>query len=198
MENAELQKKARKLQVLTIVWMTVEAAVSLLVAAKARSVALVGFGGDSAIELISAVLVYWRFRHRPGISERTAAKLAAGLLFGLAAFILCASVLVLVRPKLSSESSLIGIAVLMVAAIGMPLLAQRKRALAKVLESDALKADATQSSVCGYLAWIALAGLVLNAAFHLSWADPLAALLLLPIVLKEANEARQGTTCQRE
>lgn len=77
----------------------------------------------------------------------------------------------------------------------MPRLASRKRRLAAKTHSDSLKADAAQSSLCGYLAWIALAGLVLNAFFRIHWADAVAALLLLPIVWKEAREAWEGKSC---
>lgn len=194
-ESAQAQHKVRTLQLVTIIWMTIETGVSIFAAAKARSVALGAFGGDSAIELASAAIVYLRFRNGFGISERTAAKLAAIFLFGLAAFIVGASALALLSPHLRPEPSLVGIVLLIAAAVGMPFLAARKRRLATILTSDALKADAVQSTMCAYLAWIALGGLVLNATFHLWWADPAAALLLLPIILKEANEARRGQIC---
>ncbi len=180
------------LQVITILWMCVEAAVSVLAAIHAHSVALLGFGADSGIELASAFVVFLRFRKVSRLSEMKAARIAGLLLFALAAFILVGSVLAFTNPRFRPEPSYLGIVLLIAAAIVMPWLSNHKRALATKTNSGALKADAVQSSMCAYLAWIALAGLLLNAVFRMSWADPSAALLLLPIILREGWEAMQG------
>ena len=185
-------------QRITIAWMSVEVCISLFAGIHARSIALLGFGGDSAIELASALVVYFRFQENSRIDEKTAARATGWVLFALAAFIAAGSVITLVKPKLRPEASYAGIVLLFAAAVVMPLLARRKRMLARETGSGSLNADAVQSSMCAYLAWIALTGLVLNAVFHISWADPAAALLLLPIVIKEANEARQGKSCDCE
>ncbi len=129
------------------------------------------------------------------MDEKTAARVMGWLLFALAVFIAAASIVTLVKPELRPQASFPGIVLLIAAAIVMPLLARRKRMLARETGSGALNADAVQSSMCAYLAWIALTGLLLNAVFHIAWADPAAALLLLPIVIKEANEARRGKSC---
>jgi divalent metal cation (Fe/Co/Zn/Cd) transporter len=185
-----------RIQVLTLVWMSVEAVVSLGAAWAARSTALLGFGGDSAVELLSAAVVLWRFyspsRGEP--SEKLAARIAGGLLFVLAAFVALASVLTLLG-HVEARPSRIGIVVLILAAVVMPWLAKQKRRLSAATASAALRADAAESAVCGYLALIALAGLVVNAIWRVSWADPVAALALLPLVVWEGWEAMKGKPC---
>lgn len=172
--------------------------VALAAAWRARSPALLGFGGDSAIELLSAIVVLWRFWARSSRAEKMAAKTAGVLLFVVAALVVVSSVLSFAGYA-EPRSSYIGMVLLLVAAMGMPWLASKKRQLAIQLASAALKADAAESSLCGYLSWIALAGLLANAFFGKSWADPVAALLLVPFVLKEGWEAvrssRPGCHC---
>jgi divalent metal cation (Fe/Co/Zn/Cd) transporter len=99
------------------------------------------------------------------------------------------------NPDFRPQPSYLGIVLLIAAAIFMPWLSSQKRKLAAKIRSGALKADAAQSSMCAYLAWIALGGLVVNAIFKIAWADPSAALLLLPIILREGWEAMQGKSC---
>ena len=183
------------LQLITIVWMCAEAAVAIYAAVRSQSVALLGFGADSAIELMSAFVVLLRFKGVARVNEKVAARITGLLLFSLAAFIVVGSILALTNPRFRPEPSYLGIALLIAAALAMPWLSGQKRALAAKTNSSSLRADAVQSSMCGYLAWIALAGLVLNAMFKISWADPAAALLLLPIVLREGWEASQGRAC---
>ena len=183
------------LQLVTVSWMCVEAAVSVFAAIRAHSVALLGFGADSGIELASAFIVLLRFTKVSLISETKAARITGLLLFALAAFILIGSIMAFTNPRFRSESSYLGIALLIAAAIVMPWLSSEKRALAAKINSSSLKADAIQGSMCAYLAWIALGGLVLNAVFKVSWADPAAALLLLPVILREGAEAMRGKTC---
>ena len=183
------------LQLITIFWMCVEAAISLFAAFRAQSLALLGFGADSAIELASALVVLLRFKRIPSLNENIATRITGVLLFAFAAFILSSSALVFTNPRFRSKPSYLGIAVLIAAAILMPWLASQKRRLAAKTSSSSLKADAIQSSMCAYLALIALGGLALNAFFKLSWADPTAALLLLPIVVREGWEAMKGKTC---
>jgi len=192
----ETTRRIIRIQVLTFLWMTVEAVVSLGAAWTARSPALLAFGGDSAVELLSAAVVLWRFYSpSPGDhAERQAARIAGGLLFVLAAFVASASVLTLLG-HLEARSSPIGIVVLILAAVVMPWLAKQKRELSAATGSAALRADATESAVCGYLALIALAGLVVTAIWGVSWADPVAALALLPLIAREGWEAMKGKSC---
>lgn len=186
----------RRIQIVTILWMSVEVIVSAVVAVRAHSIAVLAFGGDSAIELLSGVTVLVRFAGTR-LTEHRAARLTAILLYCLAAFIVCASTLSLLNLWVPPEPSYLGMGLLLAAAAVMPWLARRKRQLSKETGSSALAADAVQSSVCGWLAWIALAGLALNAVLGISWADPLAALAITPIVLIEAREAwkEQGCRC---
>jgi Co/Zn/Cd efflux system component len=184
------------IQAITICWMTVEAIFALGAAWRAHSPALFAFGGDSAIELLSALVVYWRFRSKRSDeqTEQLAARIAGGLLFALAACVTLVSVLALLGHR-EVRPSLLGIGVLSVAAVVMPLLARQKRRLSSATASAALRADAAESALCGYLSIIALAGLVANAAWGITWADPLAALGLLPLIMKEGWQALKGRPC---
>ena len=192
----EIARRVVRIQVLTLVWMTVEAVVSLGAAWFARSPALLGFGGDSAVELLSAAVVLWRFYSPPrgDHAERQAARIAGGLLFVLAAFVALASVLTLLG-HIEARSSPAGIVVLILAAAVMPWLAKQKRRLSAATGSAALRADAVESAVCGYLALIALSGLTINAIWRVSWADSVAALALLPLIVREGLEAMKGKPC---
>ena len=194
---SEISRRVLQLQVVTIIWMSAEAAVSLGAAAKSHSPALLAFGGDSLIELLSAAVVFLRFRANTTLSltEARAARIAGGLLFGLAAFIVLASILNFLGYR-EAEPSLIGIALLVAAAFMMPWLANRKRHLSIVTSSAALKADSSQSALCGYMAWIALGGLGVNAIWGKSWADPVAALILTPLIVREGWEALKSAKLQ--
>src|ERR1700687_743647 len=186
----DLLRRVVRLQVLTIAWMTVEAVVALGAAWTARSPALLGFGGDSAIELFSAIIVLWGFRSKSDSAdaEQLAASVAGGLLFTVAAFVTVSSGLSLLGYR-EPQPSLPGIILLIVAAIGMPWLASQKRKLATQIASASLRADATESALCGYLSLIALAGLLANLIFHAPWADPIAALALVPLIAREEWKA---------
>jgi divalent metal cation (Fe/Co/Zn/Cd) transporter len=185
----------RRVQWFTIVWMAIEVAVAFVAAIRAHSVALAAFGGDSAIELLSAAVVLARFHSARRITEKLASKFTGWLLVSLAIYIAAGSLYTLIASESKPKPSYLGIGLLFAAAVVMPWLARRKRVLAVATNSSALRADAAQSSICSYLSWIALAGLILNAVLHASWADPVAALGLLPIVIKEANESFHGRSC---
>jgi divalent metal cation (Fe/Co/Zn/Cd) transporter len=189
-------RRIQRVQAITIVWMSVEAAVSLFAAWQARSPALLAFGGDSAIELFSAVVVLWRFRATAahGDAERQAARVAGALLFALAAFVAVTSVTSLLGYS-DPTPTVPGTAILVAAVVVMPWLARKKRRLSGATGSAALRADAAQSALCAYLSLIALTGLVINAIWHIKWADPIAALAVLPLILREGWEALRGKTC---
>lgn len=182
----DTSRRVVRLQIITLVWMAAEAAVSIGAAWHARSPALLAFGGDSLIELFSACVVLWRFRFH--FDEGRAASIAGVLLLVLAPFVGLASALTFIGYA-HAEPSIIGLAVLLSSAVGMPLLARAKRKLAVVVSSASLKADSAESALCGYMAWIALAGLAVNAIWGLRWADPLAALALIPLILREGWQA---------
>lgn len=185
----------RRLQIVTISWMCVELLVALVSGIRAHSVALTAFAGDSGVELLSAIVVLVRLRLGPG-AEAKAARINAVLLYVLAGYVVITSVLSLTSERLKPQPSLVGIGLLVAAATIMPILGAAKKRLAKSTGSGALRADAAQTNICAYMSWIALAGLILNATLHLSWADSAAAFLLLPLIVREANEARRGESCE--
>jgi len=189
-------RRIHRIQAITIIWMSVESAVSLWAAWMARSPALLAFGGDSVIELLSAVVVLWRFRAHATQEtvERRAARIAGAFLFALAAYVLVISVMALLGYS-EPKPTYLGIAILVAAAAIMPLLAKEKRKLSADTGSAALRADAAESALCAYLSLIALAGLALNAIWHVAWADPLAALALTPLIVREARGAIRGKAC---
>jgi divalent metal cation (Fe/Co/Zn/Cd) transporter len=187
-------QRIRRIQFFTIVWMLVEVVVSLFSAWRARSHALFAFGGDSVIELASAVTVLWRFR--PGSAcetkEDRAARIAGALLFVLAACVVVVSAVSLLgygEPK----PSVTGIVILLLAAVVMPILARAKRKLSSVTGSAALRADAAESAVCAYPSVVALLGVGVNTVWHISWADP--ALVIVPFIIWEGREAMRGRAC---
>jgi len=189
-------RRIRRIQAITIVWMSVEAAVSLSAAWIARSPALLAFGGDSTVELLSAGVVLWRFRAQAvqEHAERRAAKIAGALLLVLAIYVIAASVSTLLghsKPK----PTYLGIAILTAAAAVMPWLAKEKRRLSSASGSAALRADSAQSALCAYLSLIALVGLGVNAIWHVAWADPVAALVVTPLIVWEGREAIRGKSC---
>jgi divalent metal cation (Fe/Co/Zn/Cd) transporter len=192
----DLVRRIQKVQAITIVWMSVEAVVSLFCAWRARSPALLAFGGDSAVELSSAVVVLWRFRVAVAHdrAEKRAAQIAGALLFALAAYVAVASAMSLLGYS-EPKPTLVGIVVLIVAAAVMPWFAREKRRLSASTGSAALRADAAESALCAYLSVIALAGLGMNAIWHLRWADPVAALVILPLIIWEGGEAMRGKPC---
>ena len=185
------------IQAITIAWMSAEAVISLSAAWMAHSPALLAFGGDSAIELLSAVVVYWRFRSKRSDerTEKLAARITGSLLFALAAYVALVAALALLGHR-EVRPSYLGIVVLILAAIAMPVLARQKRQLSALTASAALRADAAESALCGYLSIIALAGLVANAFWGVTWADPIAALCLIPLVVREGWQALKGRPCE--
>jgi divalent metal cation (Fe/Co/Zn/Cd) transporter len=186
----DVLRRILRIQAFTLIWMGLEAAISLGAAWRAHSPALLAFGGDSAIELVSGLVVYWRFRFysTETKAEKFATRIAGGLLFALAAYVLLASGAALLGKR-EARPSRAGIALLLAAAVVMPWLAGQKRKLSVTASSAALRADAAESAVCGYMAWIALAGLSVNAAWGIKWDDPVAALCLTPFILREGWEA---------
>ncbi|MGO9304925.1 MAG: cation transporter [Candidatus Korobacteraceae bacterium] len=185
----------QRIQTVTILWMTVEASVSLSAAWTAHSPALLAFGGDSAIELLSAIVVLWRFRSSAQErSEEQVARIAAALLFVLAAYVAVVSAMTILGHR-EAKTTYWGIAILIGAAAIMPWLAKEKRRLSATTGSAALRADAAESALCAYLSVIALVGLGINAIWHIRWADPLAALLIVPLILWEGRQSMRGKAC---
>jgi divalent metal cation (Fe/Co/Zn/Cd) transporter len=182
------------LQGVTLAWMLVEFGVSAYAAVTAHSPAMLAFGSDSLVELLSAAVVLMQWSPRMPISERRAHRAAGVLLFMLAVVVAVISVGSLVL-RLRPETSRAGIGITIAALIAMPVLASLKRREARSSRNSALAADAVQSATCAYIALITLSGLAVNAAFHVPWFDSIAALVVIPILIKEGKSAWQGHEC---
>jgi divalent metal cation (Fe/Co/Zn/Cd) transporter len=182
------------LQGVTLAWMLVEFGVSAYAAITARSPAMLAFGSDSLVELMSAAVVLSQWVPSVSISERKATRTASVLLFVLA-FVVAGSALTSLALRLRPETSRAGIGITVAALLAMPVLAWLKRREAHRSGNTALAVDAVQSATCAYLALIALVGLAVNAFFHIAWFDTVAALVAIPILIKEGRSAWQGQTC---
>jgi divalent metal cation (Fe/Co/Zn/Cd) transporter len=182
------------IQGVTLAWMLVEFGVSAYASVTAHSPAMLAFGSDSLVELLSAVVVLLQWIPNMSLPERRASRIAGALLFVLA-FVVAAIAVVSLALRLWPATSCAGIAITIAALIAMPVLAFLKRREAHRSKNAALAADAVQSATCAYLALIALAGLVINAAFHAAWFDSVAALAAVPVLVHEGRSAWQGHAC---
>lgn len=182
------------LQGVTVLWMVIECGVALFAAARAHSPALLAFGSDSVVELVSAAVVLLQFVPHLTISEEWARRAAAVLLFALAAIVTLIATLSLMG-KVRPEGSPLGIGLTAMALLIMPVLGWLKRREAGRLNNPALAADAVQSATCAYLAAITLTGLGVNTIFHIGWFDTAAALLAVPLLMKEGREVWHGQSC---
>lgn len=182
------------LQGITLAWMLVEFGVSAYAAITAHSPAMMAFGSDSLVELLSATVVLLQWIPGVSISERKATRTASVLLFVLA-FVVAATAIAALVLRLQPEASRSGIAITFAALLAMPVLAWLKRREARRSGNTALAADAAQSATCAYLAAITLVGVAINALFHIAWFDSAAALLAIPLLIKEGRSAWQGHSC---
>jgi divalent metal cation (Fe/Co/Zn/Cd) transporter len=191
-----LVRRGLWLNYLTLAYNTVEAVVAIAAGLVAGSVALLGFGVDSGIEVTASVAAQWRLRAdvdpvRRERVERVTHRIIGVSFLLLAAYVAVDSVTTLWGRE-APEPSTVGLVVLALSVVVMPILARAKRRVARALQSRALEADAAQTSLCAYLSVIALAGVGLNAAFGWWWADPAAALAMVPIIGKEGIEGLRG------
>jgi len=198
-QRTNIVSRGIRLEYITVGWNVVEGAVAVLAGLLAGSVALVGFGVDSAIESSSGAVLLWRLRvEQTGKNveraEQTALKLVGASLLLLAAYVTFNAIKTLVTRE-QPQRSILGIVVSVLSLIVMPLLAKAKRRTAAELNSAALHADSRQTSICAYLSAILLGGLLLNATLGWWWADPVAALAMVPIIVQEGREALKGETC---
>jgi divalent metal cation (Fe/Co/Zn/Cd) transporter len=191
---ASMPRAVLWLQGITLIWMLVETAGSLYSAQKARSVALLAFGSDSLVELLSASVVLLSFIPAVSLSRERADRWAGLLLFVLAGVVTLTAVASLLF-HIQAEASCLGLGITVAALFVMPLLAWGKRKVAKATSNKALAADAVQSATCAYLAAITLVGLATNALWHIHWVDSTAALLALPILIVEGRRALRGESC---
>ncbi|MFP5275623.1 MAG: cation transporter [Acidobacteriota bacterium] len=187
-----LPRQIAWLQAVTILWMVAECAVSLRAAVQAHSAALLAFGADSLIELLSAIVVLLQFIPRFPLRKPQAERAAAILLMVLAVAIVWIAASSWRRQV---EPSPLGIAITALALIVMPVLAALKRRQARILNNRVLAADATQSATCSWLAAVTLAGLAINSVWHIPWVDSVAALAAVPILLVEGRRTWRGDPC---
>ncbi|MBF0425728.1 MAG: cation transporter [Magnetococcales bacterium] len=189
-------RQARRLEYLSLGWVCIEAGVGIAAGVTADSTALIGFGVDSLIEMAAAMILLWRLTPGAGGErrERLALRLVGASFLLLALYVGSEAVIDLTR-RTPPEASPVGILLAVAALIVMPLLARAKRRLAARLRSGALAADSRQSALCAYLSAILLGGLVLNALLGWWWADPVAALVMVPIIAHEGVQALRGNSC---
>lgn len=193
----DLLHRARRLAVFTVVWNVVEGVVAITAAVLAGSQALFGFGADSAIESISAAVLTWRLTaerrdpHRAEEVERVALRAIGVSFLVLAAYVAFDAVRALVVQDEPSASP-VGIVLTSLSLVVMPWLAIRKRRVADALSSRAAVADSQQTWACAWLSAVVLAGLVLNAALGWWWADPVAALAVVVLLVREGREVLEG------
>lgn len=193
-------KKGLWLESFTIVWNVLEGLIAIGAGLMANSVALVGFGVDSFVETTSAAVLFWRLRgelHAKELEhaeqvERTAGKIAGSLLLVLAAYIVVDALRRLFGYGENAEGSGIGLVLTGISLVVMPVLAWQKLNTAKELGSKALRADAYETITCIWLSVTTFIGLGLNAWLGWSWADPVAALLVVPLVVREGLEGLRG------
>lgn len=197
-----LVRRGLRLNYVTIAYNTFEAIVSIAAGVVAGSVALVGFGADSVIEVTASAAAQWRLRAdlnpvRRELVEHLTVRIIGGTFLALALYVTYESITTLVARE-GPDRSVVGVILLTMSVIVMPLLARAKRRVAGALGSSALTADARQTSLCAYLSVIALAGVGLNTLLGWWWADPVAALLMAPIIVKEGVEGLRGETACTE
>lgn len=194
--TASLVKTGLRLEYLTVSYNVFEAVVAIGAGLVASSIALVGFGFDSVIEVTAGSFLIWRLRkygmgteEAEDRAERVALLVVGVTFFLLVAYILYESGSALLERGAPPEVSWIGIGLAVASSIGMPFLGVYKRKVGVKIQSKALQADAVETLVCGYLSLVLLAGLGLNAVLGWWWADPLAALAMVPFLLKEGRAA---------
>ncbi len=199
LERPAALHRGRRLEYFTVARNTVEGLVAVVVGIVAGSISLVGFGIDSFIEVTSGSVLLWRMSvdsdvHRRKLNEKRALRIVGACFLLLAAYIAYDSISDL-RSKRAPEHSIAGIVLACVSLVVMPILSRAKRKVGRDLGSAAMHADAKQTEFCTYLSAILLVGLLLNAFFGLWWADPAAALIMVPIIAKEGIEGAQGKAC---
>lgn len=196
LNRRDLVRRGQRLEYFTIGYNILEGLVSIVAGAIAGSVSLIGFGLDSMIEVTSGAALLWRLHHdldhsRREQAERTTLRIVGACFIALAAYIAYESGSTLIGHKIP-ERSIPGIIIAAVSVIVMPLLARAKRRVAAGIGSGAMQADSRQTDFCTYLSAILLGGLLLNAVAGWWWADPVAGLVMVPIIAKEGVDGLRG------
>lgn len=199
LDRESIARRGQHLEYFTIAWNTLEGIAAVIAGAIAGSISLVGFGLDSFIEVASGTALLWRMsvdadefqRER---NEKLSLRIVGACFLGLAAYIGLESIRELLARK-APEQSVAGTLIAIVSLIVMPLLSKAKRQVGQQLASAAMHADARQTEFCTYLSVILLGGLLLNISFGWWWADPVAALVMVPIIAKEGIDGIRGEHC---
>ena len=199
LSRLDFARRGKRLEYFTIAWNSLEGLVAIAAGAFAGSISLVGFGVDSLIEVTSGAALLWRMKvdshlaHREKV-ERLSLRVVGACFIVLSAYLTYEAVGNLVRKE-PPERSIVGIVLAALSLVVMPILARAKRKVSAALASAAMAADARQTDFCTYLSAILLGGLLLNALFGWWWADPVAALVMVPLIAYEGTEALRGKTC---
>jgi divalent metal cation (Fe/Co/Zn/Cd) transporter len=186
--TSDLERRGLRLEYLTVAWNVIEAVVAVAAGVVAKSIALVGFGLDSTVEIFAAGVVIWQLRGIGEEREERALRLIALSFYALAAYVAVEAARDLAIGAEAGES-VVGIGLAVASLIAMPLLGVAKRRTGQRLDNPTLIADSAETLLCAYLSAILLAGLVLNATAGWSWADPIAALGIAGLAVREGREA---------
>lgn len=188
-------RRARALAATSVAYNVLEAVVAVWAGVAAGSVALIGFGLDSVVEVSSGLIILWQFNHRlPESRERQALRMLAASFFALAVYVTFESVRALVGGA-DADTSRVGMSLAVASLVVMPWISRAQRRTGRELGSAAVVADGTQTLLCTYLSAVLLAGLLLNALLGWSWADPLAGLVIAAVAVREGVEAWRGDDC---
>lgn len=190
-----LRRRVRLIVAFTIAYNVVEAVIAVTAGTIASSAALVGFGLDSTVEVLSAAAVAWQFSVRDHAArEQVAMRVIAGSFFALAAYVTFEALRSLTGAA-DPQPSGVGVALAAVSVVVMPTVSWLERRAGRELGSSSVVADSRQTLLCAWLSGVLLVGLLLNAAFGWSWADPIAALVIAAVAVREGREALRGETC---
>ncbi|MGV8907770.1 MAG: cation diffusion facilitator family transporter [Propionicimonas sp.] len=190
-----LARRAQLLAGTSVTYNVAEGVIAITAGSLASSSALIGFGLDSAVEVASGLIILWQFRHpMPETRERRAQRLIAISFFALAAYVSYESVSALVTGE-RAATSIVGIVLAIASLLIMPLLSWAQRSTGRELNSGAVVADSTQTLLCTYLSAVLLAGLLANTLLGWWWFDPLAALVIAAVAVREGRQSWQGDAC---
>jgi divalent metal cation (Fe/Co/Zn/Cd) transporter len=193
----ELERRGLRLEYLTVAWNVIEAIVAVAAGLVAKSIALIGFGLDSTVEIFAACVVIWQLRGVREEREQRSLRLIAISFFALAAYVVVEAARDLVMGAEAGES-VVGIGLATASLIAMPLLGLAKRRTGQRLDNPTLIADSAETLLCAYLSAILLAGLVLNATVGWWWADPIAAIGIAVLAVREGREAWEGEEAEEQ
>ncbi len=194
-ERLRLGRRAQLLAAASVGYNILEAVVAVTAGVVAGSVALIGFGLDSVVEVSSGLIILWQFRHRvPESRERLALRLIGVSFFALAAYVTVESIRSLIGAGDPAPSP-VGIGLAALSLLVMPLLSWAQRRTGRALGSASVVADSTQTLLCTYLSAVLLVGLLLNSLLGWGWADPIAGLIIAAVAVKEGVEAWRGDAC---